>query len=51
MSAHNILKPLCLSCSIALEHKVEIDNQTGISYDVDRCPNCGEIYNKWRVEN
>jgi len=51
MASYNFTQPLCLSCRIALEHKLEFDETSGIIYEIDRCPNCGEVFNKMVTGN
>jgi len=46
MWPYNFTPPLCLCCGVSLEQKVEIDQLTGLIYEVYYCPNCQEIYNK-----
>lgn len=46
MTTYNFTPPLCLSCGVSLEHKVEVDGESGLIYEVDYCPNCEEIYKK-----
>lgn len=46
MTTYNSTPPLCLSCGVSLEHKVEVDGERGLIYEVDYCPNCEEIYKK-----
>lgn len=51
MASRPIIQPLCVSCRIALEQKKELDHKNGLLFQIEHCPNCGEIYNKWKVEN
>lgn len=44
------LYPLCISCGVSLQEKIDHDSLTNEIYQTYYCPNCKEIYQKTKIE-